>query len=247
MTTTIDGLANQATTEAVDLFVLQNVAANRTRNIKYSDLINEIATDLNIVNAATLASTVATLRAEIAQAKREALELTFPVGCKITNSVHSTGVINPATTLGFGTWVREGGRYYVGSTKGTSLGSITNFSFERDAGGTVGLLTHNHGYSTGGTTLNLLQIPSHHHSYRDTFYTESSSLGVILNVDEFAEPRTNNFAGVGSHSTDYDNNTFFFRVRNTDENGFTQPHSHTINTVDNIPHSMVEIVWRRTA
>jgi hypothetical protein len=242
MTTTIDGLTGQTTTEPDDLIVIQNVAANRTRKIRYADFIAELTADMDIITSAQLASAIAGVTAAYQAADVNNLQKVFPVGSKIT-LVGSGALTNPSSSLGFGTWVKEEGKSYVGHKTGdATLGSV---------GASVGSDTHNHGGVTGDTTLNATQIPSHVHGHKDTFLTENSLIAMgALGDNETREYRTaggSNFAGIGTNGSDYDNDTFYIKNRDTSPTGGSLGHNHSISAASNLPPSIVEVVWRRTA
>ena len=109
MTTTIDGLTGQTTTEPDDLIVIQNVAANRTRKIRYADFIAELTADMDIITSAQLASAIAGVTAAYQAADVTNLQKVFPIGSKIT-LVGSGALTNPSSSLGFGTWVKDEGK-----------------------------------------------------------------------------------------------------------------------------------------
>jgi hypothetical protein len=203
MTTTIDGLTGQTTTEPDDLIVIQNVAANRTRKIRYADFIAELTADMDIITSAQLASAIAGVTAAYQAADVTNLQKVFPVGSKIT-LVGSGALTNPSLSLGFGTWVKEEGKSYVAHKSGDpTLGTV---------GASVGSATHNHSGVVGDTTLNLTQVPSHEHNYKDTFLTESNTVSTgTLGDGETVESRMLSgsvLSGIGTNGSDYDNSCF---------------------------------------
>lgn len=219
MTTTIDGLTGQTTTEPDDLIVIQNVAANRTRKIRYADFIAELTADMDIITSAQLASAIAGVTAAYQASDLTNLQKVFPIGSKIT-LVGSGALTNPASTLGFGTWVKEEGKFYVGHKTGdATLGTV---------GASVGSTTHNHSGLVGGTILNLTQIPAHDHSVTFTLYREVGSGSGAIATGDIITPE--------------DSHTSY-----TSSVGNSQPHDHTISSDTNLPPSIVEVVWRRTA
>ncbi len=241
MTATIPGLTGQTTTEDADLIVLQNTAANRTRSITVANFRNELAADMDIVTTAELNLAIANVTAAYQAADAAVKAALFPVGTKISASSGALTTTNPSVVLGFGTWVKEEGKYYVGHKIGdANFGTI---------GASIGSVSHNHGGNTGSTTLNTTQIPSHAHSYKDTFHTESRfvSSGTLgeNETSEFRAPGV--FAGIGAGSSDYDNDVFYYKNRTTNPTGDTQGHNHLINNDNHLPPSIVEVVWRRTA
>lgn len=236
------GLAQQSTTEPADLFVMHNSASDITKKISYQNLKNEIQADINAVTQAQLTTAIANLTAAYQAADRAVLEAVFQVGSRISLNSGPNIFVNPATYLGFGTWVWEQGYYYMGITAGVPIEG-----FIRGVGGTFGSFTHNHGGATGDTTLNSTQIPSHSHTYDDTFHTEHlyTASGYYRGPNEYLENR--GFSGVGTNGTDGDNDAFLYRTRTTSAVGGTQAHNHTIPAQSHMPPTMVESVWRRIA
>lgn len=247
MPITIDNLPQVSTTEPADLFVVHQVGTDRTRGINYQNLLNELRADINAVTQTQLNTAVTNLTNAYKAEVRANMELVFPVGSKICNNGGPLFATNPATYLGFGTWQKESGYYYRGQTNDLVFG------FVYGTGGTYGSTTHNHGGTTGDTTLNVSQIPSHVHTHKDTFLTENA--GVVsgtLGEGESTEYRraadgVSVFGGIGNRDYDYDNNLFYFKTRNTAATGDTQGHNHTIPSQEYYPPTMVEWVWRRIA
>lgn len=242
MPTTVDGLPNQTTIEPGDLFVLQNTAANRTRNITYDDLLAELTNDMDIITTAQLASAIAGVTAAFQAADLANLQKVFIVGSRIS-LIGGSALTNPGIALGFGTWVIEEAKYYAGYKSGdATFGTVGNI---------IGSSTHNHSGNTGSTILNETQIPNHLHGYKDTFLTENSSISIgVLGDGEAYETRTQSgvpYAGLGTDGSDYDNNYFFYKSRNTSATGGSLGHNHTISSASHLPPTIVEVVWRRTA
>lgn len=221
MTTTIPGLTGQTTTEDADLIVLQNTAANRTRSITVANFRNELAADMDIVTTAELNLAMANVTAAYQAADNALKELLFPVGTKISASSGVLTTTNPSVVWGFGTWVKEEGKYYVGHKTGDpNFGTI---------GGVLGTVQHNHLSRTGGTALNLTQIPEHNHVVYIPLYRE---------------------VGVGAGhvaSGDAAGAVEDYHASSTFNAGGSQPHDHPINNDNHLPPSIVEVVWRRTA
>jgi hypothetical protein len=247
MPITIDNLPPVSTTEGGDLFVLHQVGTDRTKGISYQNLLNEVRADINAVTQAQLNDAIAAITAAYQAADLSRLQLVFPVGSKIALNGGPMFSTNPATYLGFGTWQKESGYYYRGQTNDLVFGYVYG------TGGTYGSTTHDHTGTTGNTTLNTLQIPSHVHVHKDTIFTENE--GVVsgaLGEGESTEYRraadgVTVLGGIGNKDYDYDNNLFYFKTRNTSPAGGTQGHNHTIPTQEHYPPTMVEWVWRRTA
>lgn len=236
MTTTIPGLTGQTTTEDADLIVLQNTAANRTRHITVANFRSELAADMDIVTTAELNLAMVNVTAAYQAADNALKELLFPVGTKVSVSSGVLATTNPSVAWGFGTWVKEEGKYYVGHKTGdTNFGAI---------GASIGAVNHSHTGVTGSTTLNTSQIPSHSHSYKDTYLTEASG-SQNPTFDEYYEAR--GYTGIGTDGSDYDNSYFLYKNRNTASVGDTNGHTHTITQDQHLPPTIVEVVWRRTA
>lgn len=159
--------------------------------------------------------------------KIEMLKIENPVG----HIRMETTDTNPATYLGFGTWVLWGsGRVPVGVDK-----SDTSFNTVEKTGGakTVNTLhshiiaSHNHGGNTGSTTLTINQIPAHTHDIWQTSggstqsaYANSLSGGTVWrnnlrNVPDFSkskgggEGHWHTIASSGQQTTSTVGNGFF--------------------------------------
>lgn len=221
MTTTINGLTGQSTTDPGDYLVIQNTAANRTRKITYDDFKNELASDMDVITSAQLASALAGVTAAYQAADAAVKAALFPVGTKISASSGVLTTTNPSVVWGFGTWVKEEGKYYVGHKTGDpNFGTI---------GGVLGTVQHNHLSRTGGTALNLTQIPEHNHVVYIPLYREVGvGAGHVASGD-----------AAGAVEDYHSSSTF--------NAGGSQPHDHPINNDNHLPPSIVEVVWRRTA
>lgn len=85
-----------------------------------------------------------------------ALQAIYPIGSVYTNTTNAT---NPATIVGFGTWVAFGvGRVLVGVDSGD-----TAFDTLGEVGGTKDSTLAAHTHTTGDHTLTVAEIPSHNH------------------------------------------------------------------------------------
>jgi hypothetical protein len=175
------------------------------------------ADDLQVVNAEFVANAIATAVA----ATKQTL---YPVGSIYTNSSVTT---NPATLLGFGTWVAFGaGRVPVGLSGSDSL-----FDTLEETGGSKDaiVVSHNHTFSgnTGGQSQN------HNHGFRADNYELFDGL---------------NFGGNAGFQTGTGNMT-------TD--GVSQDHSHAYSgttstqgssaTNANLQPYITVAMWKRTA
>lgn len=108
-------------------------------------------------NNTTLLATTAFVTSAITAAVAATKAALFPVGSIYTNSTDST---NPATLLGFGTWVAFGaGRVPVGFDAGNAL-----FNSAEETGGSYDatLVSHTHTGTTGG------QSAGHTHTFSGT-------------------------------------------------------------------------------
>ena len=110
---------------------------------------------------------------------------------------------NPATYLGFGTWVLWGaGRVPVGvNTSDSSFNTVekTGGSKTANISHTHTIASHNHGGNTGSTALTINQIPAHTHDVWQTSggsaqSTEANALSgatawnkTLRNVEKFAK------------------------------------------------------------
>ncbi len=219
MPTTIPDLVGQSTTESGDYIVIQNVAANRTRKITYNDFKNELAADMDLVTSGALTSALAGITAAYQAADNALKQQLFPVGTRLV-MVGVRALTNPNSYLGFGTWVKEEGYYYASHKTGDSdFGTVGAF---------IGSKTHSHGGFAGNTTLNVNQIPNHSHTTSYATYREQGNDGTsIASGDGFFLEGSGNLVSTSV--------------------GGSQAHNHTISADSNLPPSIVEVSWRRTA
>ena len=75
-------------------------------------------------------------------------------------------------------------------------------------------------------------MPSHAHPFKDYYYPENSR----TTGDVPRDPNPQN--GLGSHSTDWDNDSVVYYIHNTDVSGGDIPHN-------NIQPSIITHVWER--
>jgi hypothetical protein len=217
--TTIPGLAGQSTTEPGDFIVIQNTAANRTRKISYNDFKNELAADMDVVTTTALTSALAGITTAYQAADNALKQQLFPVGTRLV-MVGVNALTNPNSYLGFGTWVKEEGYYYASHKAGDSdFGTVGAF---------IGSKIHSHGGFAGGTTLNINQIPSHAHVTPYVTFREQGNDGTSIASGE----------GILQEGAGNLISTF---------SGGSQSHNHTISADSNLPPSIVEVSWRRTA
>lgn len=236
-TTTIPGLNPQTNTDSADLFVLHNTAENRTRHITYQNLKNELQADINPVTQSQLTDAVNALTAAYQAADLALKQAIFQVGSKLVFDNVTIGNVNPATYLGFGTWVKEEGYYYVGHKSGDAdFGTV---------GALFGSKTHSHGGVTGSTVLTEAQLAAHTHGYTDRYHAEND--GTVFGAPNRQFMPFGYNSNAGTNGTDWDNNAWLIYQDTTLSAGQNQGHTHTIPTASNLPPTKVEIVWRRTA
>ena len=127
-------------------------------------------------------------------------------------------------------------RFILGSSNAS--GTPTSNLGGGSPAATGGTTSHNHGGVTGDVTLNINQIPSHGHTYKDSYFMEINDPGVSTNggtVDgaDFIGSGSNRFKGSGD--SDNDNRFIYFRNMTTNGTGGGQSHNHSINTNVHIP------------
>ena len=112
---------------------------------------------------------------------KTALEALHPVGSIYTNATNST---NPATLLGFGTWVAFGaGRVMVGLDSGD-----TDFDTAEETGGSK---TH---------TLTVNEIPEHTHNYDKPNLSEAFTDGTAARYQGTTSTATTSTGGGAAHN-----------------------------------------------
>lgn len=232
--TVIPTLGIETTIVSGDYIPMYDISATASKKITYNNLKTRLSTDINSVTQTQLTDAVAALTASYTAAITASLQLVFPVGSKISG-IGGGASTNPNTYLGFGTWVKEEGYFYVGNESG-------DVDFQT-TGATGGFKAHDHGSVTGGTTLNSSQIPSHSHPYRDRYYAENGLGG--LQYWEYLPSGHN--SGYGSNGSDWDNNQVLYLDSTTTATGGGGSHNHSISATSNLPPYKVEYVWRRTA
>lgn len=100
---------------------------------------------------------------------------------------------------------------------------------------TGGNLTHDHGGVGGNTTLSVTQIPSHAHSYKDSYYIEyndpgTGAGGAISGVDYVGPTKYK-----GSGDSDGDNRYVYYRNGTTEYRGNGSFHNHSISSDNHLP------------
>ena len=96
-------------------------------------------------------------------------------------------------------------------------------------------MNHNHGGNTTAHTLTAGQIPSHTHTYKDSYYIEINNPGVgasgaIGGVD-YVGPT----AYKGSGDSDNDNKYVYYRNGTTNTTGSGANHNHSISSENHLP------------
>jgi len=123
-------------------------------------------------------------------------------------------------------------RFIVSSnnTSGTPTTSISG-----SAVATGGNTNHSHFGTVGSTQLTAAQLPSHTHTYKDSYYIEINNPGIgaggaIHGVDYLGGTRYK-----GSGDSDGDNKYVYWRNGTTNSQGSGQGHNHTITPSYHIP------------
>lgn len=125
----------------------------------------------------------------------------------------------------------------TGGANGITVPDLTD-RFIVSSGTTHGLNTtggscnHNHGGTTGASSLTISQLPPHAHCTRDAYYIEN---GVRNNVVSPGGTESIGGGHGGSGDSDSDNNTIHFMCRLTQTTGSGQSHSHSIGLADHLP------------
>lgn len=204
-------------TQAVNL-------ANFANNLDSSGGLNPLA--LNAATPISRGGTGATTAAGAATALAAAFgNLLYPVGSIYVNATNST---NPATLLGFGTWVSFGaGRVPVGFDSGNPL-----FNTAEATGGSANaaVISHTHTYSGTTSTQPKVGLGVGYSSAGGT-YSPDISLGV---QSLFA---TNNYIANSVTSVPAHNHTFSGTTDSTGSSG----------TNANYQPYITVYMWKRTA
>ena len=216
---TLDGL----TATTAELNTLDGITASTTE-LNYCDgVTSNIQTQLNT-----------------------AFQAAYPVGSIYMNASVST---NPATLLGFGTWVSFGeGRMLLGESSSYTAGATGG---SKDAT----LVSHTHSASSNSTG-------SHTHTFSGT----TSTVGNHQHLTSWGEATggkygTSGSGQFGSSGTDYDNKEFYTSSNGSHNHTYSGTtssnggHSHTITvnstgssgTDANMPPYIVVYMWKRTA
>lgn len=218
-----DPLKIVAGTEIDDEFNAIQTAVNTKANSNSPSLtgVPSAPTAAAATNTSQLATTafVSTALVNYQAVVDAALEAIYPIGSVYTNATDAT---NPATLIGFGTWVAFGqGRVMVGLDSGN-----TNFDAAEEVGGSADAVnvSHTHTVNDPGHThtLNLF-------GYR---YAESPDSGRISTNDSGGTINTINTGGSNNSS-----NTTGISLSSSGESGVDK----------NLQPYITVYMWKRTA
>lgn len=167
--TQIEAAINAANPYIILANVRTNAAATTIVNANITDLRNRIGIVDDVLTASSIGATIG--------------NVLYPIGSIYTNKTNAT---NPATLLGFGTWVALAGRVVVGKSASGTFAT---------AGATGGAETH---------TLTVAEMPSHNHGMTRFGYTTSGANGDAWKFENLRQegysPGMNNTGGGGSHN-----------------------------------------------
>jgi microcystin-dependent protein len=145
---------------------------------------------------------------------------TIPSGWKLCNGANGTPDLRD--------------KFVVGAHSDLSGTAKSNVEGSYNQSG--GDISHNHGGNTTAHTLTAGQIPSHNHTYKDSYYIEYNNPGVGANgavngVDYLgASPKYK-----GSGDSDNDNRYIYWRNGTTNSTGTGGGHSHPVPTDNHVP------------
>ena len=100
---------------------------------------------------------------------------------------------------------------------------------------TGGDISHNHGGDTDDHTLTTSQIPSHTHTYKDSYYIEINDPGVGQNGAVGGVDYVGPTKYKGSGDSDTDNKYIYYRNGTTNTTGNGASHNHDITSDLHIP------------
>lgn len=123
-------------------------------------------------------------------------------------------------------------RFVVGSNNVSGTPTSTVSASALASGGHA---AHDHGGTTGGTSITTANMPSHTHPYKDSYYIEINnpgigSAGAIDGVDYVGPTQYK-----GSGDSDNDNKYVYYRNGTTTATGGGTAHTHTIGEASNVP------------
>lgn len=185
------------------------------------------------------------------------LQAVFPVGSYWFNANSNT---NPATSLGFGTWIRVSGKFIVGVDEGDTTwdvglktGGNKNHAHTASANTTGGHShsgavnaagAHNHNGVTGGTALTIAQMPSHSHQINLGGGPTASFGNVAGSLETVGDYNTTSVGSGQAHT--HTLNTDGSHSHTIPSDG-SHTHTITITNATNVPPFEAAFVWRRTA
>jgi len=115
---------------------------------------------------------------------------------------------------------------------GTAKSNVEGASTFNQTGGDI---SHNHGGNTTAHTLTSGQIPSHTHTYKDSYYIEINNPGTgasgTLGGADYVGPTKYK----GSGDSDNDNKYVYWRSGTTNSTGTGGSHSHPVPTDNHLP------------
>ena len=142
----------------------------------------------------------------------------IPSGWALCNGANGTPDLREKFVIGAST---DNG----GAAKANISGSLVQ------AGGDM---NHHHGSSTGNHTLTTSQIPSHTHTYKDSYYIEYNNPGQGAGgTIGGADYVTTKYKGSGD--SDGDNDWVYWRNGTTNSTGTGGSHNHTISSDNHLP------------
>lgn len=195
-------------------------------------------------NSTTLLATTAFVTSAITTAVAAAVASTktslFPVGSIYTNATDNT---NPASLLGFGTWVSFGaGRVPVGFDNTNTL-----FNAAEKTGGSydAAVVSHSHTVTASGTTG---AAGSHSHSINDPGHAHSTSGGVAPGTGGFTKADS-----ASSAAPNTDSSTTGISINSVGDHTHSLSVSGSTSTVGssatnaNVQPYITVYMWKRTA
>lgn len=115
---------------------------------------------------------------------------------------------------------------------GTAKSNIEGASTFTQTGGDI---NHNHSGNTGNHTLTSTQIPSHNHTYKDSYFIEVHNPGVgangVIGGVDYVGPTKYK----GSGDSDNDNTRVYWRNGTSNSTGGGGSHNHSISSDNHLP------------
>ena len=181
-----------------------------------------------IPTAPTAASGTSTTQIATTAFVTTALQALYPVGSVYINAGAST---NPATLLGFGTWVAFGaGRVMVGLN-----GSDPLFDVLEETGGSKDAIVVSHTHTaSSSSTFTGNALPTHSHSIPSVAVVGDSSVGAVRNVGNDTTSSTTTAVSAGTPSGSVSTTTTVNSAGSSGTNANLQPY-------------VTVAMWKRTA